>query len=349
MKIKYILMFLLVALFFHNVDARAYTVNMYESEPNNTKSTAVLLPYSWTTKKGNISTIDDQDWYKISIGGSASLTINFMHEPDSYMYNLFTIVVYNSNSDLLSQTDIYAPDFLTSFNVGLGEAGDYYIVIKSACDTDSGRCEYHHSDEYTLEVSVFNTSDYTLETEPNNNTADADNYINGGIVTGQISTIADIDYYVLHTDTAADIIVEFSHIADNYQYNLFCLEIFDSNGILLNSTDIYAPDDITRLGFSAPESGEYYFKVTGCQGGSQCEIHRTDQYLIKTLISFLDDGCSIAYDNGYNDGYTGGHTAGYTEGHADGVAECPLSVDAEGNKFLEGPLIIENKGQLTIQ
>ena len=39
----------------------------------------------------------------------------------------------------------------------------------------------------------------------------------------------------------------------------------------------------------------------------------------------------------------------YSTGHAAGVAECPLRVDAEGNKFLDGPLIIENKGLLTIQ
>ena len=39
----------------------------------------------------------------------------------------------------------------------------------------------------------------------------------------------------------------------------------------------------------------------------------------------------------------------YSDGHTAGVAECPLRVDAEGNKFLDGPLIIENKGQLTIQ
>ncbi len=39
----------------------------------------------------------------------------------------------------------------------------------------------------------------------------------------------------------------------------------------------------------------------------------------------------------------------YDSGHTAGVAECPLRVDAEGNKFLDGPLIIENKGQLTIQ
>jgi PKD repeat protein len=45
-------------------------------------------------------------------------------------------------------------------------------------------------------------------------------------------------------------------------------------------------------------------------------------------------------DKAYNDGYTAGQS---------NCTECPIREDANGNKFLYGPLTIENKGSLTIQ
>lgn len=276
--------------------AIAYNINIYESEPNGTKTNATLLPYAYTIKRGNISSLNDSDWYKMNISQPSSLTIKFDHLRDGYQYNLFLVKVYNSNDVLLSQRTIYAADETTTFDVGIGESGSYYIVVSTACESDAGRCEYHRSDEYNLTVSVFHTDDYLRETEPNGSMVSADSYVNGGIVTGQISTISDEDFFVITTNSPADILVNFSHPADSYQYNLFYAQIIDSNGQVINSTDIYAPDEFTNFGFSVATAGNYYLKITGCQSGSRCEIHGTDQYMIQTLISPLDTGSVICPD-----------------------------------------------------
>lgn len=289
MNFRLILLFICTLI---SSNAVSYNVNIYESEPNDTKDNATFLPYNYTIKKGNINSLVDSDWYKLHIDNASSLTIKFDHPEDNYVYNIFLIKVYNSTDDLLSQRYIYAPDATVTYEVGLGGAGDYYVVVETACEDDLGRCEYHRSDEYSLVVSVFNTDDYFLETEPNNTVETADKYLDGGIITGQIATKSDADYFVINTNGAADINVGFYHIGDNYQYNLFYVEILDSNDVVLNSTSIYAPDDLTNLGFSVATAGNYYIKVTGCQGDGRCDTHGTDQYTIKTLISPLDsDEC----------------------------------------------------------
>lgn len=76
--------------------------------------------------------------------------------------------------------------------------------------------------------------------------------------------------------------VEFYHVADDYLYNLFYVEIINSTGALLNATDIYAPDDIKKFVFSVSETGNYFIIVTGCQSGIICDTQDINKYTIKT-------------------------------------------------------------------
>lgn len=64
------------------------------------------------------------------------------------------------------------------------------------------------------------------------------------------------------------------------------------------------------------------------------------------------EGHTTGYTEGYTAGYSEGHTAGYTEGYTagqDNCSQCPIREDGAGNKFLDGPLTIEDNGLLTIQ
>lgn len=69
----------------------------------------------------------------------------------------------------------------TYVDVGLGEFEEFYIEVKSACDADISRCEFHHSDEYQLSVSIFDADRYILETKPINSNNYANHYSSGGI------------------------------------------------------------------------------------------------------------------------------------------------------------------------
>ena len=53
------------------------------------------------------------------------------------------------------------------------------------------------------------------------------------------------------------------------------------------------------------------------------------------------------YEQAQQDSYSSGYTAGQND--CEQCPICPIREDAQGNKFLEGPLTIENNGLLTIQ
>jgi len=53
------------------------------------------------------------------------------------------------------------------------------------------------------------------------------------------------------------------------------------------------------------------------------------------------------YEQAQQDSYSSGYTAGQDD--CEQCPICPIREDAEGNKFLDGPLIIEDKGLLTIR
>jgi len=260
---------------------------MHEIEINNSKSSANYLPYNLTKKRGNIRSLSDEDWYKLDVDANTKLNINFWHAADNYVYNLFKVIVYNSNEDILSSTNIYAPDSNTFISVGLNNAGSYYIVVETACTSKSGRCEYMMTNEYEISISTFNVDHYIDELEPNNDMNSATDYPDG-IANGQISSISDIDYYKLTLTGRADVQIYFLHDGDNYIYNLWYVDILNSDGTTINSTDILAPDTNTPIGFSVDSAGEYYIKVTGCQSGSQCEVNRTNPYYLRTIISPID-------------------------------------------------------------
>jgi hypothetical protein len=276
----------IIVIAFGTSNALAYDIHLYESEPNDHASEANTLPYYWTIKRGNIKSLEDTDWFALDIEQASSIVVDLDHPEDGYQYNLFVVSAYDEAGQLLSQVTSYAPDGGRHFEVGLSRGGRYYLVVETACDSDGGRCEYNRSDEYELTVSVFDADVYIRETEPNNTMTSASDYSNGGIATGQISSSDDEDYFVITTESPADVITKLSYPQDSYQYNLFSIQVLDRAGLVLNETSAYAPDGEAILGFSAPEAGRYYLKVTGCQSdGGRCEFRRSDQYTLQTLIS----------------------------------------------------------------
>ena len=241
-------------------------------------------------KYGNISSLDDIDWYRIDVEANTTLNIEFYHVPDKYQYNLFQVSILNEKEDVLASSMVYAPDHKTLLTTHLSLSGSYYVVVETACTALSGRCQYMLTNEYRISVSTFSTNLFVVESEPNNTMEQATNFKNGGIAYGQISSQSDVDYYEITTESASDIRIDFLHSGDNYQYNLYHVDVLNSSSELLNSTDIYAPDTRTGFGVSVGDAGSYYVKVSGCQSGSRCELNRTNPYYIQAVISPIDEG-----------------------------------------------------------
>lgn len=263
----------------------------YEIEPNNESPYSTLLKKS-DSVYGNINSLSDQDWYRVLLEGTGTLNLIFKHKEVNYILDLFKVSIYKSGGILISSTMIYAPDELTSIDAGIGESGYYYILVETACTQDaSGQCNYHRGDQYALlPASFYKTGSIIPELEPNNSQHSANNLtaIGDGAVVGQMSGITDADWFFTDTKGAVNVNLSFSHSYVGYQLNLWKVEIYNSDITLINSTDIYAPDEITEFGFSVENQGRYYIAVTSCQSSStQCEIHRTDQYILSASLSSM--------------------------------------------------------------
>lgn len=297
-------------------------LGVYEIEPNDLTAAANdILPGAG--KRGNSNALDDLDWYRVDTTAPATLRVTLEYPSDSYVYNLFWLSLYDADDTLLSKVSAYAPDGIASTRVGVGAPGAYFVLVETACESASGRCAYHRSDEYLLSVAIESNSSDVFETEPNDTHASADAFA-GGTVIGHIATEDDVDVFALQVAEPSDISIAFTHPRDSYQYNLHHVQVRNAASDLINATDMYAPDDVTPFGFAAAAPGTYYLEVSGCESSSRCDIHRSDQYSLdvtltpwSTLRRAVLNGALDIDGNGATDALTDGllvlrHLFGFT-------------------------------------
>ena len=99
-----------------------------ETESNNSRSTADVIS-SGSSTKGQIRTNTDQDFYKISTDGAATITIDFDAPTNSSFNNYFKVALQNASGTVLASQDTGRD---ISFDTGVDSAGDYYVVIEDS-------------------------------------------------------------------------------------------------------------------------------------------------------------------------------------------------------------------------
>ena len=112
-----------------------------ETEGNNSRSTADVIT-SGSSVKGQISSTSDNDYYKISTDGAATITIDF-DAPTNSSGDYFKVALQNSSGTVLASQDT-GQDI--SFDTGVDSAGDYYVVIQDDY--------FHTTHEYSFSTLI---------------------------------------------------------------------------------------------------------------------------------------------------------------------------------------------------
>ena len=256
LSFKLLLFSLCLIVFFSAGSKAAYGVTLYESEPNNTYSTADLT-YDDYDNYGYISTTSDVDWWKVKFPSSGSANFWLGNIPSGCDYDL---QVYSSNGTTLlnSSTNSGNANELTTINVSANVY--YYIKIYSYSGSSS-------SSRYLFRAKLYpdQTPVYVDEQEPNDTYTTADITTDNADKYGCISSTSDVDWWRIRFDYSGSANFWLGNIPSGCDYELY---LYSSNGtsLLRSSTNSGNANELITYNVSA--NTFYYMKITSYSGYS---------------------------------------------------------------------------------
>ena len=238
-----------------------FTINVFaanENESNNTAKTATAISTN-STITGNLSSSNDEDWFKITIPKDGVISIEFKHENlfDDRYYWAIALFHSDATTRISDGNTVYVVKgnkdrTLPEFGVS---AGTYYIQIQ---DRDA-----FSSTNYSFQVTYVENANYEKE---NNNSAKKANPINLNTeYRGAINQDEDVDWFKVIATHDGVISVDFKHenLFDDQYY--WAIELFHSDGTtqISNSNVRYVikgNEDRVLPEFGVP-AGTYYIKI----------------------------------------------------------------------------------------
>ena len=203
------------------------TDSAFEIEPNNTIATATPLPVN-TAISGNISYKGDDDYFKILLPSPGALNLSFSVASSIETGN-WVVLLYDKNEKQIQMTrvglagDVSAQIRLNKLDKLRLPAGEYYIKIAAYSEVLSSSAEYKISAAYTPERSA------KFEKEFNDTAETATNILINAPVTGNMSSVNDLDYFKFNVAEYRDLKIEFS-TPDNINQHMWTIYLQDSKG-----------------------------------------------------------------------------------------------------------------------
>ena len=114
-----------------------------ETEINDTIATADTL-VSGGSIKGQLWWKTDQDLYRVTTDGASTISVAFDAPTNSSYNNYFKVSLQNASGTVLSSQKT-GKDI--TFDTGVTNAGDHYIVVEDA--------DWHSSQEYSISTSII--------------------------------------------------------------------------------------------------------------------------------------------------------------------------------------------------
>lgn len=254
----------------------------HEVEPNNSLTTAVPIDSGQSTK-GNISSENDFDTFKIVATQKGSVRILFQKTPTNYTTNLALIRVMDKNGTEIGSADVPGNKAYTSLDLP-AVVGDVFYIEISGCNTDYSSCEYYQTKPYTLLVT--NLPAPTFESEPNDLITTADILAPSAIIHAQHSTENDDDFFKILLPSAGDFTVRVSQPVDNsyWLYVLSDISVLDASGNILGFDKVLAGEMDAEVVIGVKASQVIYIKTRSCDTdeSNACKDNYRSSYQIST-------------------------------------------------------------------
>ncbi len=219
----------------------------FEIEVNDSASTAnPIVPGQAMT--GQLSSATDQDWFGFAMSNSGVVNVAFT-SPENVSgasFGYHTVQIRDSAGSLLASVDTGTS---ASFQTGLTNPGNYYVVIKVG---PYGLSTGQYSVTITTGASVT-----TVESEPNDSAIQANPVSLGQKTYGQINSASDQDWFSIATSGTGLITVAFDSpenvVGPSFGYHT--IQVVNGSGTVYGSINTGA-DQTFQVG--VPSAGTYF-------------------------------------------------------------------------------------------
>ncbi|MEE1066184.1 MAG: InlB B-repeat-containing protein [Acutalibacteraceae bacterium] len=276
---KQVMSVILVVLMLFSAFMVSASAANYESESNNTNSTADVLGLN-STIIGAMGTSNDVDFYKITASSAGKLAVSFNHtyvDNSSVYWNVYLYHYADGQLKELSNKRVYgtSSESIDFPMIGAVSSGTYYIKISTYYDATT---KYNYSISNT-----FSSTNY-YEKEFNNSFATATVMNLNCKYSAYMNSSGDSDFYKVTTSSNGKLKLTFNHTYvdnSNVYWNVYLYRYVDGNYTELSYKRIYGSsnESIDFPAIGAVSSGVYYVKVTTYYDAtSDCEYSITNSF-----------------------------------------------------------------------
>ena len=234
--------------------------------------TDVTAPFGQVTvggsATGNLETMGDRDWFRVSLTGGGAVTIDLEGQPtgvgtlvDPYLF------LYDSAGQNLIQDDDTGAGYNSQISYTPTSSGTYYISAAAFNDSYTGT--------YSVRVAAFQSADDYAD-NLNDSTAPIGQVSLGGTVNGNIETLGDKDWIRVNLTAGITTTIDlegldtgYGSLSDPYLY------LYDSAGQLVYENDDSGYGLNSQLVYTSQVSGSFYI-VAGAYGNTYTGTYRVN-------------------------------------------------------------------------
>ena len=201
---------------------------------------------------GQLSSAVDQDWFGFSMSNAGTVGVTF-DSPENLSgaaFGYHTVEVRDSTGTLLARIDTGSD---TAFQTGLSASGSYYLVVRD------GPYSVLSTGQYGVTITT-GFPQPTVESEPNDNSGEADALTPGQKTFGQLLSQSDQDWFSLTTSGSATIGVTFDSPENvaGAAFGYHTIQVRNAAGTVFASLDT-GEDKTFQAG--VPSAGTYFVVV----------------------------------------------------------------------------------------
>ncbi|MBI4986109.1 MAG: M10 family metallopeptidase C-terminal domain-containing protein, partial [Rhodocyclales bacterium] len=218
-----------------SVNAAAADSANFEVEPNGDPAAATSLAVGGTLNATLF--FGDVDCYAVSVaaGGGLELTVDTQYSQDNTYRSIS--ILNAAGATLMSSTGW---QHLRTYRVGVSDPGTYYVKIDG----------YEQAYSIGLAFTAGSCAGYALDTNDSRESADALEL--GSVVTGQIASELDVDYYAVSVPGSGSLQL-------GWKNGFASLAVVDADGVVMPNYDFSSSPRQIYL----PAAGTYYIRAAG--------------------------------------------------------------------------------------